>query len=324
MRVSLIVPTYNRANFLKHSIPSFINQSLDKDLYEIIVVDNNSNDDTKEVVNTLLKNTKVQWRYVFEPDQGLHNARNTGILEGKGDIIVFGDDDIVAPENWLELILKEFDSNEKAGVVGGKVLPIWSEEPPKWIFDYGSDKLHFVFAFLNYGEQRIVLEKQNLLGCNFALRKDIALKTGGSYPDTYPKSLKHLSGRGECAIVENVRNLNYEIIYLPDAYIHHHIDASRISLEYFIDRYERLAVEHIYNFFRNMRKAEAVIKVLQLYFKTISKLDKRAKRRINPEFYIKIQKEYAKTLLKQTIRVLYDKNLHNHIIREHYLKESVI
>ena len=71
VRISLIVPTYNRACFLLKSIPSFLNQTLPSSMYEILVIDNNSSDNTREVVDSLLNSAECSWRYVFEQRQGL-------------------------------------------------------------------------------------------------------------------------------------------------------------------------------------------------------------------------------------------------------------
>jgi len=244
--LSLIVPTYNRAAQLYKSIPTFLSQDLSPNQYEIIVVDNNSTDDTPEVVRKLFVDARCQCTYVHEPNQGLHHARNRGIKEAVGDIAVFGDDDILATSGWLSALAREFSENPNTGVAGRRIRPEWDEEPPEWVFDYGSSGFHGVFAFLDLGDDRLILKDGSVFGCNFAVRKDLVVKTGGSYPDTFPRRLRHLSGTGEYAIADNVRREGFEVVYLPGADVFHLAERSRATLEYFIDRHERWAVENIF------------------------------------------------------------------------------
>ena len=181
--VSLIVPTYNRADDLKNALASFLNQSLNKKFYEIIVVDNNSSDHTRFVVDDINRLHSSGIRYIFECRQGLHNARNIGASSALGEIIIFGDDDIKASYFWLETIWNEFKFNSSTGIVGGKILPEWEGSPPEWIYDYGSNKTHAVFAYLDYGDSRKVLDREYVIGCNFAIRRHLIEEIGGSAPD---------------------------------------------------------------------------------------------------------------------------------------------
>ena len=334
IKLSLIVPTYNRHKFLQKSIPTFINQSLAKDIYEILIIDNNSIDDTKSISKKLLSNFYGNWRYIFEKKQGLHHARNRGILESKGNIIVFGDDDIIASKRWLEHILKEFDTNVKAGVVGGKIIPIFMKSPPDWIYDHGTKKTHGIFAYLDYGNKKSVLNYESLMGCNLAIRKDIAIKIGGSYPDTYPKNLKHLSGNGEGPMIQNAQKLGWQIVYLPEAYVHHHVDSKRLTLEYFIDRNERWAIEYSFHIFRNKNKLISSIILLTRSFKVLSNayleyifesvkkfLNIKNKYKYNIKYYLTIKNSYSKEMLKQIIRIMTNKKLYQHITYKNYLDQ---
>ena len=330
VRISLIVCTYNGSKFLEKSIPTFLNQTLESCLYEIIVIDNNSTDNTKNVVNCLLSDAILQWRFLSEKKQGLHFARNKGILEAQGDIIVFGDQDIEACPDWLHSILNEFDANDKAGVVGGKILPKWKSEPPEWIYDYGTNKIHGVFAYLDLGEERKVINNCFIFGCNFAIRKNIAIQIGGSPPDAFPGKLKYLSGRGESEMIESTMKLNYDIIYIPEALVLHHADSSRATLKYFVDRYERWAIENAFAVYRkNRSKLRAsiilMISALKTLFSVIrvelnkallkrSKLDK-----INPIYFRIIRIKSSIMTIKQVFRVLFSTSLYSYIKKENYL-----
>ena len=92
--VSIIIPTYNRAKILGLTIESCVNQTYPIDLFEIIVADNNSSDDTKEVVKEWQTKSDVPIKYIFEPRQGAHFARNTAAKHSSGEILYFTDDDM--------------------------------------------------------------------------------------------------------------------------------------------------------------------------------------------------------------------------------------
>lgn len=93
IKLSVVIPTYNQCKSLERIYSSPEVQSIKKNIFEVIIVDNNSDDETKLVSNNLSRRSRLNSRYVFEPKQGLHNARNRCIIEAKGDIIVFFDDD---------------------------------------------------------------------------------------------------------------------------------------------------------------------------------------------------------------------------------------
>lgn len=319
IRISLIVPTFNRASYLYESLPSFLDQTLDPAAYEIIVVDNNSTDNTREVAEKLLSAAKCQQKCIFEPKQGLHHARNRGIREAQGDIVVFGDDDIVAGRSWLENLLSEFDRGSDIGIVGGKITPVWDEPPPRWIYDYGTELVHGVFAYLDYGDERLVLEQGWLFGCNFAIRRDIALAIGGSYPDTFPRSLRHLSGSGEIAMIDGARRMGLKVVYLPSAHVQHHAAAARATLQYFIDRHERWAVEVVFESVRKKGRARAFFPLVIASFRRLVSSLLVCRHKMKPGYCVAIETAAALQMFRQAVRVLCDNSLYAHIKRESYL-----
>jgi len=263
LKISLIVPTYNRAQYLNKSLESFVNQDLDKSSYEIIVVDNNSNDSTREVYNSFSKKyPENNLSYFFEKRQGLHYARNSGIRISKSKIVVFGDDDIEASSAWLGTILKAFEKDNKIGIVGGPVFPIWDKDPPEWIYDYGTKDIHGVFAYLNYGDEAKFLEKGDIYGCNFAITKELAVSSGGSSPDTFPDSMIHYSGRGENDLLDKVRAKKYKVFYDPSASVRHHASVERCTVDYFIGRSKRWAVENVFHLYNSGKSLSVIFLII--------------------------------------------------------------
>ena len=131
--ISIIIPTFNRAKILDITLESCVNQSYPKDLFEIIVVDNNSNDDTKKVVENWKDRSEVSVKYTFEKKQGAHIARNSAAKLSESEILYFTDDDMIADKDLLINIVKPFDLDYNVAIVGGKVLPKWEFDPPEWL-----------------------------------------------------------------------------------------------------------------------------------------------------------------------------------------------
>jgi len=118
LKISVIIITFNRAHMLKDTLSSLVQQVRLPD--EVVVVDNNSTDDTKEVA--LGFSPELNIRYVFEGTQGVAVARNTSIKNASGDILAFIDDDCVAEKEWLRYLELPFLKDPSIGMVAGKIL----------------------------------------------------------------------------------------------------------------------------------------------------------------------------------------------------------
>ncbi|MDZ4127527.1 MAG: glycosyltransferase, partial [Hydrogenophaga sp.] len=118
---SVVICTYNRANSLDDTLNCLTKQSYDASKWELIVVDNNSNDNTKEIINKY-SGILPHLNYQFEPQQGLSYARNLGIKTATGSIIVFTDDDVLPETDWLETTLSGMEKY-KADACGGYIAP---------------------------------------------------------------------------------------------------------------------------------------------------------------------------------------------------------
>jgi glycosyltransferase involved in cell wall biosynthesis len=157
---SVIVPAYNEEQFIKNCLTSLVNQDYPKDCYEIIVVNNNSKDDTQNIVRTSFPQIKI----VQEKKQGLVYARQKGIAEAKGDIIAFIDADSVAQKNWLSQMAKAYLKDNRVVGVGQNI-----DFQPKGFF------LAFYESVANKG--RTVLKI--LPGTHFSIKKSDYLQCGG-------------------------------------------------------------------------------------------------------------------------------------------------
>src|SRR5262245_36456759 len=135
MRFSIVIPTFNRANDLRDTLASLAGQATHAP-WEVIVIDNNSTDRTREVVLEAARSFPVELHYLFEPVQGRSAAMNTGIARARGQVIATTDDDVRIGPEWLDRAGDALDRHDRH-YVGGKVLPIWNGPRPAWIPDHG-------------------------------------------------------------------------------------------------------------------------------------------------------------------------------------------
>jgi glycosyltransferase involved in cell wall biosynthesis len=133
MDVSVVISTYNGEAVLPGALESVLNQDAGDLTYEVIVVDNNSDDSTRAVVESFIARSAGRLRYVFEPRQGVSYGRNAGIAVASAPIIAFFDDDIRVARDWVRTLKQTLDAHPEVQFVAGKVLPEWQAPPPAWL-----------------------------------------------------------------------------------------------------------------------------------------------------------------------------------------------
>src|ERR1700735_4160452 len=133
MKVTLILCTYNRCQLLVKALESIAVQSLPNDVeWEVLVVDNNSDDQTCEVVTDFSRRYPGRFRYLFEPRPGKSHALNSGIQDAQGDVLAFTDDDVIVEPTWLQQLTTHLRDGAWAGS-GGRTLPERTFSPPRWL-----------------------------------------------------------------------------------------------------------------------------------------------------------------------------------------------
>lgn len=127
---SILICTYNRGARLARTLDVFA-QLPAPSTYpaDIVVVDNNSTDDTASVVDDVSRRSRIPIRYVFERHQGKGFALNTGFARARGDVLALTDDDVRPEPDWLDRIVDALRTHDPV-FVGGKVLPVWEAPPP--------------------------------------------------------------------------------------------------------------------------------------------------------------------------------------------------
>jgi glycosyltransferase involved in cell wall biosynthesis len=171
-QVSIVMSTYNRGLLLDDAVRSVLAQhEPTAPPFELIVVDNNSTDGTREIVERFA-NLDGRVRYLFEAQQGLSYARNAGIRAARAPIIAFTDDDVRAEPDWVSAIVRAFQEHPDADFVGGRVLPVWPDAPPAWL-----TRDHWTpLALADYGDAPIAVTSRRsicLVGANLSFRRPV-------------------------------------------------------------------------------------------------------------------------------------------------------
>jgi glycosyltransferase involved in cell wall biosynthesis len=178
--VSVVVCTWNRATLLTGALAALVAQDAPPS-HEIVVVDNNSTDSTRRVVEGFAS-LHPQVRYVFEARPGLSHARNSGVAQSTGAIVAFTDDDVRVPGGWVRALATTAEHHPDAAFFGGPVIPDWQGEAPRWLTD---DRWNALGA-QSYGDQAFRVDERRpvcLIGANLAMRRSALTAVGPFNPD---------------------------------------------------------------------------------------------------------------------------------------------
>lgn len=228
--VSVIIPTYNRSALLSGTVQSFIRQTYPGDSFEIIIVDNNSADDTPAVIEELVAQSS-QVRGLSEMRRGAHFARNRGGREAKGKILYFTDDDMLADEQLLEKIVAPFSLDANVGSASGRIIPAWETEPPLWVLQHCRNEL---LSLNDLGVATIISDSDpGVFSCHQAVLREAFFRAGGFNPDT---NAGEFIGDNETGLNIKIRNLGYRFAYVGESVIRHVIPESRMSQRYLNSR----------------------------------------------------------------------------------------
>jgi glycosyltransferase involved in cell wall biosynthesis len=221
-----VVCTYNRAESLRTSLYSLDHLDLAGRHVEVVIVDNNSRDHTRAVIDDWAAKTPLKTRYHFEPRQGLSFARNAGVAIARGEVVAFTDDDVTVDRCWINELLKAFERTG-AAAAGGRILPEWSGPVPDWL----RPRLYSYLALVDHGDSPVEMTSPRLYGANFAVRATWLAK------NRFNTSLGRVGARlraGEDSdILAKIMEQGGRVYYWPNAIVHHRIDPDRMTKGYF-------------------------------------------------------------------------------------------
>ncbi len=225
LQLTVAIPTYNRADFLRQTLAGIARQDFPKGAFEVLVIDNNSTDHTRAVVAEFAGATPAP-RYLLETKQGLDYARNRAITEARGDLIVFADDDILMSPDWLSQLAAPLltDSAHRVGAVGGEVIPVFPDGLPPWVAEW-----HAPLAFR--ADAGPLVAKYSPMGANLALPKWVFEKLGPFHTALDRAAGNYFSG-GDSEMIRRVRAAGLEVWFAPAAAVQHQMPASRTTFRY--------------------------------------------------------------------------------------------
>ena len=223
IKISAVICTFKRPDYLRHALRSLCQQSLPREQYEIIVVDNAVEVETQQVVKEF-DDGRVNLRYVPEKEVGLSRARNTGFKAAAGRYVAYMDDDARADAHWLEALVGAFAQTSSApAAVGGRVWLDWQGEKPSWV-----PERHLpLYTYVDHGNGARSLEHgEYLVGANIAFAADALRSVGGFDPNLGRQGYVLLSGE-EAAILAQLQQMGKSVYYEPAAVVWHSVDQSR-------------------------------------------------------------------------------------------------
>ena len=226
--ISVVICTYNRVDTFVDALKTMCNQTLDASFYEVIVVDNNSSDNTAHVAKDFCERFP-NVRYCLESKQGLSHARNRGWREAKGEYVAYIDDDCKVPEQWLS-VAKDIIERFSPGVFGGPAYAFYNAPKPCWFKDsYGS---HDPFK-----DARILKNKEciQIFGMNMYFRRAL-LETIGGFDVRLGMCGGQIAYCEETALILHIFNtMPDELIYYdPKLYVYHLVQEERMTVRWLV------------------------------------------------------------------------------------------
>jgi glucosyl-dolichyl phosphate glucuronosyltransferase len=230
MQLDVVIPTYNRSALLKKAIGSLLRARVPAELsVKIIVVDNNSNDDTKAEISKVAETSNSRVSYVFEKQQGRSPALNAGIAAATGDVIGFIDDDEEIDEAWYETILSAFRNNA-VDFIGGPYVPRFEGEVPEWLpRDHPA-----VVGIVDGGDKVVPFDESYpgiLMGGNAVFRRKV-LQRVGPYSTALGRSGSRLLSCEDEDMYQRLRAARARGLYLPHLIVYHFIPLERLTKRY--------------------------------------------------------------------------------------------
>jgi glycosyltransferase involved in cell wall biosynthesis len=228
--VSINICTYNRRAFLHTALESVLSQHANGLRYEVLVVDNNSTDDTRQLIESFIARGATNLRYLFEGRQGLSYARNTGVAAARSPIVAFTDDDIQVAPDWVATIKQTLDDHPEIECVGGKILPRWPSAPPAWL-----TREHWApLAIVDYGQKPFYVNTGNqlcLLTANMAIRKQTLQRVGGFLPDLQ-RVENSIGSMEDHELLLRLWKVQAQGLYVPELVVSSEIAPDRLTKHY--------------------------------------------------------------------------------------------
>lgn len=227
--LSIIVCTYNREQYIETTLQHLVKQNIDKALIEILIVNNNSTDNTEDIcLNFIKKNPQEPILYFLETQQGHSYSRNRGIHESKGELIAFIDDDAFVEKDFSQNIIQFFKNYPDAQVMGGKIIPVYESKEPAWMSRF----LLPLVSALDMGDKVNPFQGRKFpIGANVTFRRCV-FDQYGLFNVALGRKGSGLAGGDEKELVLRLKEDHAPIYYAPNVVVQHIIPDKRLSQAY--------------------------------------------------------------------------------------------
>ncbi|MDR2954734.1 MAG: glycosyltransferase family 2 protein [Prevotella sp.] len=233
MKFSVIFCTYNREKYLYNAMKSIADQQFPYAAYEIVLVNNNSTDDTEAVCNRFRQDYPlINFRYFIETNQGLSYARNRGVSESRGEILIFVDDDATVFDGYLSAINTFFKTHPEVRACGGPIVPVYEADKPRWLSHYTEQLIGG--ALYEGNNEKPFRNGKYPGGGNSAFRKEIFEKYGLFNVELGRKGTG-LIGAEEKDLYDRLTKGGEAFYYLPRMGIYHYIPQKKLTESHFTE-----------------------------------------------------------------------------------------
>ncbi len=228
-KATVAICTFNRAKLLELCIASIAKLDFPFNEFEVVIVDNNSTDNTAELCKRIGSlYPQLNCRYVLETQQGVGFTRTRCATEAQGQVIAYIDDDCLADENWLKRIVAFYDATPQAMSSGGRIVPKFLVPVADWFGKY------FWGLIGNYDQGPKIFRMQGVRypsGANMHFRKT-AFEKYGYFDGSLGRSGKSLMAGEEKAMYLKLIKANEQVFYLPDVVVYHHVEGNKFDKQY--------------------------------------------------------------------------------------------
>ena len=201
-------------------------------MWELLVVDNGSSDDTRQVIQSFADQLPV--RAISQPIPGLSNARNAGVRESRGDFVLWTDDDVLVEEMWLRNWFRAFREYPDTIVFGGRSIPVY-EEPVQGWFKAQEDELRYLLAIRYAPDKSEIIEPELPFGLNYAVRG--IEQRGNFYDPELGVAPGRRRGGEEVDVIRRLLRTGGRGSWVWDAVVYHLISPERQTEDYIRNYY---------------------------------------------------------------------------------------
>lgn len=230
-RISVVICTYNREQFLPGLMQSILLQSLNKHDFEILFINNNSTDQTESICRQFIRDyPDYSIRYFIETNQGLSYARNRGIKEAQGKYITFADDDALLAPDFLEKVCDFLDHHPDIAEVGGPIYLKYLGAIPAWENPY----MNALFGYFCPSSTLYFMRNKNKKyprGSNMTFRTDV-FSVCGDFNTSLGRIKRVMIGGEEKDISFRILDAGMKIAYIPEAIVYHLVPENRTTTEF--------------------------------------------------------------------------------------------